>query len=465
MVAWRLGACVALVASLGVVAASTAAETNKALPPVFSLYDLYAAAKTDAPAIMAAQAGANAAQYGVGDAYFGYLPRASYIQNRQREHQTVISTDNPVYQVGSGTFVNKGYTFQGLQPIVDFPAMARIAGAYAERRNQRSQFTAVQQKMTYELIEAYLLALAALDDERLARSEEETYAGHRSEIRQRLDRGMGTKTDLADIEARIAKAQSDRIAAHSSVAKAITMLQRISAQPVRGVWPLRFSFAMGSPIPSDPETWVDTGRQTNPEIRALLAQSDVADAEFKRLIGELLPRLDLVGSDQYLDAGGSLYGGGAKTDQRIVELRLTIPLFNADGRGYPQFAAGERRLQTRYAAQDRQLDIDQRIRAAYLDAVRDVRAASSLREAERNRGLVRADVSSRFRSGVAGVSDLIDAERDYVRSRRELLAAGYNYLIAMMQLKRLTGTIGEDDVRYIDGLLDRSHAYVAVSLR
>jgi hypothetical protein len=33
----------------------------------------------------------------------------------------------------------------------------------------------------------------------------------------------------------------------------------------------------------------------------------------------------------------------------------------------------------------------------------------------------------------------------------------------MMQLKHLTGTIGEDDVRYIDTLLDRRHAYVAMA--
>jgi hypothetical protein len=35
----------------------------------------------------------------------------------------------------------------------------------------------------------------------------------------------------------------------------------------------------------------------------------------------------------------------------------------------------------------------------------------------------------------------------------------------MMQLKRLTGNIGEDDVRHIDSLLDRAHAYVATALR
>jgi outer membrane protein len=366
-----LSFAIVIPATVVVLAPVLPANAQTGLP--VSLYDLYLAARNDAPALQASLAGYNAAKYSLNDAWFGYLPRSSIVFNRQREGQKVYSTDNPVYQVGSGRYTNKGYTFQALQPLVDFPAIARIAGGYAERRNQASQWTAVQQKMTYDLIEAYLLALAALDDERLAKSEEETYSGHRTEIQRRLDRGMGNSTDLADVEARIAKSQSDRIAAHSVVLKALTLLQRISAQQVRGVYPLKGGFAMGSPIPTNPETWVDTARQTNPEVQALLAQSDIADAEFKRLIGELLPRLDLVASDQYLDAGGSLYGGGARTEQQTFELRLTVPIFNADGRGYPAFAAGERRSQARYAAQDRQLDIDQRVRAAYLDALRTAR--------------------------------------------------------------------------------------------
>jgi len=462
----RLGAFViglSFVVLLAVGVLPAAAQKPTGVP--VSLYELYATARSDSPAVQASMAGYQASQYSLNDAYFGYLPRASVSFNKQREGQKVYATDNPVYQVGSGRYSNKGYTFQALQPLVDFPAMARIAGGYAERRNQASQFAAVKQKMTYDLIEAYLLALAALDDERLAKSEEETYAGHQTEIQRRLDRGMGNRTDLADVEARISKAQSDRIAAHSVVLKALTMLQRISTQQVRGVYPLKSSFPMGAPIPSNPESWVESGRQTNPEIQALIAQSDVADAEFKRLIGELLPRLDIIASDQYLDSGGSLYGGGARTDQQTLELRLTVPMFNADGRGYPSFAAGERRSQARYAAQDRQLDIEQRIRASYLDALRNARMSVPLLAAAKARESVQRDISSRFSAGVGTTAEMLDASRDYVRSRREALAASYNYLIAMMQLKRLTGTIGEDDIRHIDGLLDRSHIYVATALR
>lgn len=428
-----------------------------------SLLEMYGQAQADSPGVKAAQAGVDAAQYGVHDAYFGYLPRATMVYNPQQEFQRVFNTDNPVYQVGRRYFGNTGFSFQVLQPIIDFPAMARIQGAYAERRNQTAQLTAIRQKMTYDLIEGYLLALASLDSERLALTEEQTYAKHRDEIQRRMNRGLANRTELADISSRIDRARSDQIVAHAGVTKAMSILQRITGHPVPSLLPLENDIPMGTPVPPNPEAWVESANHANPELKAMAAQADVADAEFKRMIGESLPRLDVILSDEHLNAGGSLYGGGARTEQQIAELRLTVPLFNAEGRGYPAFAGYEKRKQARYATEDRTLDVDQRVRAAFADAQRDAESSASLQSALRNHTIVRDDILRKFTAGVATTGDVIDAERDYVRAQRELLAAHYNYLIAIMQLKRLTGTISEDDVRYLDTLLDRRHAYVAMA--
>ncbi|HBK08990.1 MAG TPA: hypothetical protein DDZ81_24555 [Acetobacteraceae bacterium] len=428
-----------------------------------SLLDLYAEAQSGNPAIKAAEAGVSAADHGMDDAFFGFMPRASLVVSPQREFQNVISTDNPVYQVGKKYFGNFGYTFQVLQPVIDPGALARAQGADAEYRGQSQQLIATKQKTTYELIEAYLLALASLDSERLAIAEEETYAGHRDEISRRLVHGLASRTDLADIQARIDRARSSRILSRADVTKAMAVLRRIAGRPVTALLPLADRIPVGAPVPPDPDAWVESANQTNPELKAMVAQTDVADAEFKRLLAETLPRMDIILSDARLNAGGSLYGGAAKTDEQIAELRITVPLFNADGRGYPALAANERRNQIRYQTEDRTREIEQRVRAAFADAQRDSESAALLQSAAANHALVRDDLSRKFTAGVAAISDMIDAERDYVRAEREALATNYNYLIAMMQLKRLTGTIGEGDVRYISGLLDTKHAYVAIT--
>src|SRR5579862_8335950 len=101
MVESRARVFAVVIASVGLMAASPAPpEAAKQAAGALSLMDLYLAAQTANPGVKAAQAGLNAANYAVRDSYFGFLPRASLIYNPQREYQKVLSTDNPVYQVG-----------------------------------------------------------------------------------------------------------------------------------------------------------------------------------------------------------------------------------------------------------------------------------------------------------------------------------------------------------------------------
>jgi outer membrane protein TolC len=437
-------------------APAMASPANEAV----SLLDLYQKANGASPAVLAAKAGADAATYGVHDAVFGFLPRASFVYSPQREMQNVIHTDNPVYATGKRYFGNTGYTLEMVQPVIDPGAVARFAEARATQRGAAETLDATRQKFTFDMIEAYLLVLAALDDERLARNEEATYATHRDEVNQRVGRGMGNRTELADIDARIAKVRADGIAAHAGVGKALATLQRLTGRPVTALLPLRPDVPMVVPEPADPEAWVATSHELSPELKSLAASIDVIDAQFKASIATILPRLDLVLSDDRLNAGGSLYGGGALTDQQTAELRLTVPLFNADGRGYSSFALSEKRRQARYVRDDRQSEIDEKVRQAYLDAQRDVLGGPVLNAAVMNRQVVRDDIVHKFRAGISTTSDVVDSEREFVRSQRESLSAQYNYLISLMQLKRLTGSISDADVAYVDQLLDRNHAYV-----
>ena len=103
------------------------------------------------------------------------------------------------------------------------------------------------------------------------------------------------------------------------------------------------------------------------------------------------------------------------------------------------------------------------MRTAFLETRRDAEAAESLTRAAAARRVVRDDMKRRFAAGLTTATDLVDAERDFVRAQRELLGSHYNYLLNTMQLKREVGQISEDDVRYVNSLLDQSHAYVEVA--
>jgi outer membrane protein len=61
-----------------------------------------------------------------------------------------------------------------------------------------------------------------------------------------------------------------------------------------------------------------------------------------------------------------------------------------------------------------------------------------------------------YRSGVFTLLDVLDSERELYQTRRDLARARYEYLLNLLQLKRQAGTLSEDDLVYLNGLLDRS---------
>jgi outer membrane protein len=63
-----------------------------------------------------------------------------------------------------------------------------------------------------------------------------------------------------------------------------------------------------------------------------------------------------------------------------------------------------------------------------------------------------------YRSGVFTLLDVLDSERELYQTRRDLARARYEYLLNLLQLKRQAGTLSEDDLVYLNGLLDRSRA-------
>ena len=423
-------------------------------PTAMSLIEVFTAANKGAPSVEAAKAGSDAATYGLHDAYFGFLPRAQVTFSKQREEQQVLRTDNPVYQTGRGWFSNSDRTLQVVQPILDGRLFAQLEGAYAVRNRAGYELTLAGQKIIDDTIESYLLGLAALDDLHLAQEEVRVLENHSNDLKQRLARGLGNDAELHDLTARLEKARADVFAADSNFDKALADLRKVSGVVVPNLYPLRTDFGMPPPEPNNQDDWVAAAGRRNPELAALRAGADAAEADYHKAIGAVLPRVDLFATDDRLDAGGSLFGGGALTDQRTFEIRLTVPLFNADGQGYPLFQMAAKARQQRYSGLDRQRDVETKVRAAFIQSASNAKRSQALLASMKSRDQFTDDLNKRFNAGVGSFSDVLDAERDAFRARRELLSSHYNYLVSMMQLKYYAGAINGDDIVFINGLLD-----------
>ncbi len=417
------------------------------------LADIYIAARGRNPGVLAAEAGRAAVGHARRDAYMGLAPRANWIFDWSTERQQVHRTANPVYRVGVGEFANHGNTLEVVQPLFDSRLFAQLRGAYASVSRGQSELELARQKMAFDLIQAYLVALGSADAVAAAGGEVRALTQLSDEVRTKTQRGLASGADLDEVTARLAAAQAQHTNAISALNEAFATLERRAAGRITAIAPLAAAIPMPMPQPPDVESWASLAKERSPDVLVQdgVAQESRAAAELAG--AALLPRVDLRFTANRLDSGGTLYGGGALTSDRTVLFRLTVPLFNGDGNGYPVLAARERYRQQEFRTDDLRLEAEERARIAFQEVASDARRSRELTQAVEAQIRVVQSRRQRYAAGVMRIVDVLNSERDLYQAQRSLLASRYNYLLNMMQLKRLTGDISDADIAFIDSEL------------
>jgi outer membrane protein len=446
--------CIASAVVSVLAASALAPKAVAAGDPPSWLLGVFECAISENPEILAAQAGVRATRHGVIDAYLGYAPRANATFDKQRERQNVIATQNPVYQTGKAYFGNTVAYGEIVQPIVDYRIIAQLKAAKAAERGADFSHLGVQNKITYGVIEAYLLALSAADAYSLSNIEQRALEGHEVDVRSKIERGLSNSADFDDVESRLGLAKARKVTAAAAMSEAFAALERLCAKTTDSLYPLRGSVPVVRPDPRDPDQWVAAALRANPDLLAMDQTVAGAAAEVEKLFSNHLPRLDLRATDTYSKTGGSLYGGGSETDDKLLALRLSVPLFNGNGQGIQFLAAKERELQAQLNLDVRRREIIQKARTAFIETVSNGERVGILATASKASDRFAEGQRDKFKAGLITVTLVLDAERDAYRARREYLGARYAYLLNMMQLRYLAGVISPEDVAFVNSLLD-----------
>jgi predicted outer membrane repeat protein len=428
------------------------------------LTELLIQALRNSPAIAGAEASNTAANRSLIDALIGFAPRASWVFDNSRERLNVKRSSNAIYQVGISNFGNYGNTLQVSQPLFDPRIFAQLHGANETLKRVRAELDGARQKAIFEMIQSYLVALGSADALAVSRSEEQSLANQRDQMALRVQRGLASPPDLDEVTSRLLQSRAQRTTAEAALREAFSTLDHRVAGHVEAVLPLGGPIAMPAPQPADVEAWVTQAKLHNPDVRALDFAAGEAWSVFEQQGAALLPHLDATFTQNRSESGGSIYGGGSLTTDRTLLFRLTIPLFNADGNGYPVLAAHARAQAARYKTEDEKLDIEERVRIAYEEILANISRAGDVARAAEAQQRVWQSKRDRYAAGLIRITEVLESEKDLYQVRRVLLAARYNYLLNLMQLKRLAGDISESDAAFIDALLQRNGPFVTRTL-
>jgi len=318
-----------------------------------------------------------------------------------------------------------------------------------------AQLAQAQQDLVLRVATAYFNALGARDQlialeaARLATLEQLQQAKREFEV--------GTKTIIDTNEA---QARYDQIVAQQQVAIGTLIVRRSELQTIVGrevdtLSPLRDRPNLQKPTPAEIGTWVSAAEQNSFGVQVARANYEIATREIQRAKDGYKPTVDVVAGYNVNKFNGTQSSDfNPRIGSGSVGLQLNWPIYQG---GLTQSRVREAlSLQDRFSSdlEGARRSAANSARQAYTGVNFGLSQVQALESAEVSARTQLESTQLGYQVGVRIQLDVLNATTQLVQTQRDLKRARYDFLLSALQLKASTGTLGEEDLVAVNGLLD-----------
>jgi len=415
-----------------------------------TLEEALAKAYATNPNLLAEQAKLRATDEGVSQALSGWRP-------------TVTATGSAGYQkqVSDSSTPQTSYrdprtaALQVTQPL--YRGGRTVSGTEQAEDNvlaERARLTNTEQTVLLNVVTAYMnlvQAEAVLD---LNRNNEQYLTRELQASRDRFNVGELTRTDVAQSEARLSGARSDRIQAEGDLASARAVYQNVVGEaPTKTTTPPD----PAGTLPANLDDTIKAALGGNPNVVTADFSERASRANIDVVRGALLPSLNLNGTAQRED--DTLSTPDRWRDTYTVLLQLNIPIYEA-GAIYSQLrAAYETDRQNQQLLDQARRDAQDTATRSW-DAWQTARSrVNSLRSQVQANQLALDGVRQEALLGSRTVLDVLNAEQELLNSQVSLVRSEHDATIAAYQVRAAVGTLTAEAMSLPVALYDPKQNY------
>ena len=375
-----------------------------------------------------------AAQAGLEQANAAFWPRLQFQSSYTR-------TDNPMMVFGSilnQRAYSSSLNFNDVPDVDDLNTRGLVtvplyaggknkAGREAAKANTeaaRQDNEAVRNALGFEVSRAFYSVLKTRQFIRAAEAAVNSFEGSLSIAKKRLEAGSLLKTDVLDIEVRLAQAREDLVRARNANALAVRALRNLL-----GIEDGDFVVADSAPTVTAPDSG-DFSRRA--ELAAARQRERAAQEQVRGAKSGYVPRVNAFGSLDYdygwkFESGGGSYTAGALLQWDLWDGKLTRAKVREANANLESAREEQRKLRLALDLEVEQARLDLKAANERLSVTDQVVA-----QASESAGLTRA----RFEQGAALSTQLIDSETALVAARVRRAEAEADQQIALAALRK-----------------------------
>ena len=322
-------------------------------------------------------------------------------------------------------------------------------------RAERERLKAVEQDVLFQAVTAYMDVWRDEAVLRLNINNEQVLRRQLEAAQDRFSVGEITRTDVAQSEARLARATADRIQAEGNLTASRAIFREIvGLEPVSLDRPPK---AQG--IPGAQDQVVTEARAQNPNVTSAEFAERSAQDEVRVRIGELLPTVSLEGSVSHSE--NSLTSSSETTQAQILA-QVTVPIYQS-GFVYSRIR------EAKQVSGQRRLEVDEARRRAEQEGISawesltTARAQiASFQSQVRSNEIALDGVRQENAVGARTILDILDAEQELLDSQVNLVRAERDEVVANYEVLGAVGRLTATDILLPVEIYDAEDDYEAV---
>lgn len=377
--------------------------------------------------------------------------QASATDTRDQHVVTPMSDNTYDYRTNA-------YALTLTQPLYRKQSFASYYQGKADAAKAEFDLIGAEHDLMLRTTQAYLSVLAAEDVLEFTRSEKAAIERLLRLSKRNFDVGTGSLVDVNDAQARFDIATAQEIAAANDLEVRREALRTLTGNAPAELARLRGKLELGAPQPADMQKWVDAARTDNPRVKSSEQALESAKEELEKSRGGHYPTLDLQASRSYSDADGSTQGYAIEVTTNQIGLVLNVPIFQGGSTSSKVRESYARREESAQRLEQNARQASQQAREAYLTVINGSARVQALEQAQASNQRSLESTVLGYERGVRNGSDVLNSQRQFFATRRDLSQARYDFLLARLRLKAAVGTLSEADLADINGRLGSNPA-------
>ena len=426
-----------------------------------NLLDVYQAAKDNDAVVRASRAGYAASQQTVPQARSSLLPSLGATAST-----TYTELEFPGSTVSDLSYNDHGWNAQLRAPILNMEGWYNLSSARANVNAAGYELQATEQELIVRVVSAYMNVLRAQDFLDSTTAEEAAVKRQLEQVQQRFEVGLVAITDVLESQAAYDNSVVRRIQADGDHEIFFESLSTLTGINYTELARLAETLPIVNPDPIDEDTWVREALASNLAIQAAQEQLAAARRAVRARRAGHLPTIDATVTQSHSVSGAPNFFNSDTTDATIYGLQFNLPLYS----GGLIRARAKEAVANRDRAQElllnQQRTVTRDTRNLYQAVATDVvRVRARLKAIASAQSALEATETG-YEVGTRNIVDVLQAQQTLFRSQFDYADSRYNYVLDLLLLKQVAGSLAPEDLEELNNFTDQNNAVKRlVSLR